>query len=169
MFSRLKENASLAALALAVIAMFIAIGGVAGALPGKNSVDSADIKKNSVKSSDIKNDGVTGTDVKESTLKLGGGALPGINYQAAGPIQYGKDGFGVVHLRGSATGASLGNTFATLPDGFRPSATQLFAAVGGFSSPCAVQVGNDGAVKLFGTGSCNTLVISVDGITFSVG
>lgn len=167
MLSRFRSQVSPAALVISLIALFAAIGGVAGALPGKNTIDSGDIKKNAVKSSDIKNDKVTGADIKESTLNLPEGSLPGLQFQTAGPIQYAKDGFGVVHLRGNATSVSFGNAFATLPAGFRPSATQLFAAVGGFSTPCAVQVGNDGTVKPFGTADCNTLVISVDGITFA--
>jgi hypothetical protein len=60
----------MAALALAVVALFVAIGGVAGALPGKNTVNSGDVKKNTLKSGDIKDDGVTGKDVKESTLQF---------------------------------------------------------------------------------------------------
>ena len=67
------------ALVISVIALFVAIGGVAGALPGKNSVDSGDIKKNAVKSVDISNkkgvkspdvvdDGLTGRDIRESSL-----------------------------------------------------------------------------------------------------
>lgn len=69
------------ALVISVIALFVAIGGVAGALPGKNSVDSGDIKKNAVKSVDISNkngvkspdvvkDALTGGDLKESTLSV---------------------------------------------------------------------------------------------------
>jgi len=76
MFSRLKENAGTAALVVAVLALLVALGGVAGALPGKNTVNSGDVKKNSLKSVDLKNDGVTGADVKESTLKIPTGALP---------------------------------------------------------------------------------------------
>ena len=170
MLNRLSKNAGTAALLVAVVAVFVALSGIAGALPGKKSVDKNDLKKNVVKSKNVGKDALTGGDIKESTLNLPAGSLPGITYQQAGPIQYGKDGFGVVHLRGSATGASIGSTFANLPAGFRPPSTQLFAAVGGFSSPCAVQVGDDGTVKLFGqggAGGCNPLVVSVDGITFS--
>lgn len=63
---------------LGVIAIMVALAGTAGALPGKNSVDSGDIKKNAVKSSDIARkavksrhiarDAVKGAQVKESTL-----------------------------------------------------------------------------------------------------
>jgi hypothetical protein len=87
---------STAALVISIIALFVAIGGVAGALPGKNTVNSGDVKKNSLKSGDLKNDGVTGADVKESTLNIPASAVT-------------KDSFG-------ATVASGGNvTAATLP------------------------------------------------------
>ena len=76
MLDRFKDRAGLAALTVSVVALVAAIGGVAGALPGKNTVNSGDVKKNSLKSVDLKNDGVTGADVKESTLKIPTGALP---------------------------------------------------------------------------------------------
>jgi hypothetical protein len=66
MLSMLKRNASVAALVVAVVALFVAIGGVAGALPGKNTVNSGDVKRNSLK----------GVDIKESTLNIPQKALP---------------------------------------------------------------------------------------------
>jgi hypothetical protein len=167
MLDKLRENAALAALIVAVVALFVALGGIAGALPGKKTVDKNDLKKNTVASKNVINDGLTGTDIKESTLNLPADALPSISYQNSGPIQYGKDGFGVVHLRGPASGIPIGGTITTLPTGFRPPTTQDFAAIGLFSSPCEVEVGTDGAVKLFGTASCQTGLIEVNGVTFS--
>lgn len=78
--------------AIALIALFIALGGTAVALPGKNQVDSGDIKNNqigskdlrnndirskdirnqSIAGADVKNGSLTGADVDESTL----GAVP---------------------------------------------------------------------------------------------
>jgi hypothetical protein len=46
--------------AVSVLALLITFSGVAGALPGKDTVDSGDVKKNSLK----------GKDIKESTLRL---------------------------------------------------------------------------------------------------
>ena len=93
MLSRLKGQTSPAALVIALIALFVAIGGVAGALPGKNTVDSADIKKNAVNSGDIKNDKVTGKDVNEKTLRIpvtalpaGSGATIGVSVTNAGAL-----------------------------------------------------------------------------------
>jgi hypothetical protein len=76
MSNRFKSPMSTAALVISIIALFVAIGGVAGALPGKNTVNSGDVKKNSLRSGDLKNDGVTGTDVKESTLNIPASAVP---------------------------------------------------------------------------------------------
>jgi hypothetical protein len=83
------------AMVLSFVALLAALSGTAIALPGKNSVQSNDIKKNAVTSSkikksavqssdvknssltgsDIKNDSLTGTDVNEATLgKVGAAA-----------------------------------------------------------------------------------------------
>lgn len=100
---KLRSKASPAALVISVIALIAAIGGGAAiALPGKNTIDSGDIKKNAVKSSDIKNDKVTGTDVKESTLSLPASAVP-------------KNTFGAsVNSGGSVTAATLPGTKADI-------------------------------------------------------
>jgi len=81
-----------AALVISVIALFVAIGGVAGALPGHNSVRSDDIKNGQVKSPDLKNNDVKGIDVRESSL----GTVPkantantlagGVNAADLGPV-----------------------------------------------------------------------------------
>jgi hypothetical protein len=71
---------------LGVIAILIALSGTSIALPGKNTVDSGDIKKNAVKSSDISNskgvkspdvvnDTLTGADINEGSL----GKVPNAN------------------------------------------------------------------------------------------
>jgi hypothetical protein len=66
------------AMAVAFVALLAALSGTAVALPGKNSVDSGDLKKNAVKGSDvarnavtgpkIKNGSVTGADVRDDSL-----------------------------------------------------------------------------------------------------
>jgi hypothetical protein len=55
---------------VAVIALFVALGGSAYAVSvaPKNSVTSKSIKKGAIKSVDVKNNNLTGTDIKESTL-----------------------------------------------------------------------------------------------------
>jgi hypothetical protein len=56
------------ALVVNLIALLVALSGVAVALPGKNTVDSGDVKKNSLKSSDYKNNKMKGADILESSL-----------------------------------------------------------------------------------------------------
>jgi hypothetical protein len=56
------------AMAVAFVALLAALSGTAVALPGKNTVDSGDIKKGAVKSQDIKDGGVTTKDTKNNTL-----------------------------------------------------------------------------------------------------
>ena len=74
------------ALVISVIALIVAVGSSGAiALPGKNRVDSKDIKKGAVKSSDLKNNGVRGRDVNESTL----GRVPSAG-AAAAPIAYAR-------------------------------------------------------------------------------
>jgi hypothetical protein len=65
MLNRLRSRLS-APLVISMLALFAALGGVAGALPGKNTVNSGDVKKNSLK----------GVDIKESTLNIPQQALP---------------------------------------------------------------------------------------------
>ena len=166
MLTKLRDNAALAALVVALLALFVALGGIAGALPGKKSVDKNDLKKNVVVSKNVAPDALTGADVNEKTLNLPSDALPGVNFQSSGPIKFGKDGFGIVHLAGNAAGVPVGGTITTLPAGFRPAASAEFAAPGGFSSLCEVEVDPNGAVRLFGNNGCNPLTVAVDGVTF---
>jgi hypothetical protein len=66
------------AMAVAFIALLAALSGTAVALPGKNTVDSGDIKKGNVKSSDlaanavrggkVRNGSLTGADSKDNSL-----------------------------------------------------------------------------------------------------
>jgi hypothetical protein len=80
-------------LVIAVIALFAALSGAAFALPGKNSVDSGDVKKNTLK----------GKDIKESTL----GRVPSAstaNGLAAGVPQV--SAWAKVSAGGSATASS---------------------------------------------------------------
>jgi hypothetical protein len=53
---------------VAVIALFVALGGSAAALSGKNTVDSGDIINAEVKGKDVKDDSLTGTDILESSF-----------------------------------------------------------------------------------------------------
>ena len=60
MLRKLKEHAGIAALTVAVMALVVALTGIAVAIPGKNTVNSGDVKDDSLK----------GADINESTLAL---------------------------------------------------------------------------------------------------
>jgi hypothetical protein len=57
------------AMAVAFVALLAALSGTAVALPGKNRVDSGDIKNNVIRGKDIRNGTVTGKDVKNNHLR----------------------------------------------------------------------------------------------------
>jgi len=57
------------ALVLAIIALFISLGGVASGLAGRGTVFSDDIVNSTVKSKDVKSDTLTGDDILESSLQ----------------------------------------------------------------------------------------------------
>jgi hypothetical protein len=67
------------AMIVALVALFIALGGsaVAVSLPGKNSVNSGDVKNNSIRGADIRNNSVTAGDIQlNTTVQSAGGILP---------------------------------------------------------------------------------------------
>jgi hypothetical protein len=95
---------------IATIALFVALGGVAVALPGNNSVDNGDVK-----------------DLKYKPLPLlnGWSDAGSFNYKAGVAI----DAQGIVHLRGAiAQGIAGSNNFAHLQKAYRP-AKQVFLVV----------------------------------------
>jgi hypothetical protein len=55
-------------MAVAFIALLAALSGTAIALPGKNTVDSGDLKKNAVKASDIARNAVTGPKIRNGAV-----------------------------------------------------------------------------------------------------
>jgi hypothetical protein len=62
------------------------------------------------------------------------------------PCGYWKDGLGVVHLRGLATGGLQGQTIFTLPVGFRPAFT-VYCSVVSSNLFGVIQIGSDGVVS----------------------
>ncbi len=92
---------------MGTVALFVALGGVAGALPGKDTVDNGDVK-------DLK--------YKSIGLKNGWGGASG-SYEPGAAI----DAQGIVHLRGGiAQGIADGNNFGRLPQAVRPDETVSF-------------------------------------------
>ena len=61
-------NAARASFALSALALFVALGGGAVALQGKNSVNSGDIKDNTVKGKDVKAKTLEGKDFADDTI-----------------------------------------------------------------------------------------------------
>lgn len=64
------------------VALFIALAGTASALPGKNTVDSGDIRNGQVKTADIRNDNVRGADIRTGAVgssDVTNGALTGVD------------------------------------------------------------------------------------------
>jgi hypothetical protein len=57
------------AIAVAFVALLAALSGTAVALPGKNTVDSGDIKKNAVRSSDVRNGAVKSADLRNNSVR----------------------------------------------------------------------------------------------------
>jgi hypothetical protein len=52
------------------LALFVALGGSAAALPGKGTIDRNDLRRNVVKTRNIRNDAATGAKVNEATLNF---------------------------------------------------------------------------------------------------
>ena len=91
---------------MATIAVFVALGGGAYALDGRNSVDSGDIRKNAVKSSDIATNAAKGRDVAEGTLVIGAKSLRRVRQRSA------TDGIPLVALVRQASNAMRANSFS---------------------------------------------------------
>ena len=62
------DRSSSPAMGVAFFALLAALGGTAVALPGKNTVDSGDIKNAQVKTQDIRNNTVRGKDIRTGTV-----------------------------------------------------------------------------------------------------
>lgn len=68
MLKKVKERAGVVALGIAMIALFVALSGTAGALPGRGSIDKNDLKKNVVSSRNVAPDSLTGADIAADSL-----------------------------------------------------------------------------------------------------
>jgi hypothetical protein len=139
---------------IATVALFVALGGVAGALPGQNKVNNGDVK-------DLK--------YKNLTLIDGWGSASGA-YQAAAAL----DAQGIVHLRGAvAQGISSGDTFTVMPPAFRPDETVVL--------PIGVVAANQGQLVISSSGEAtlsveqggpatgHKLFSSLDGVSYEAG
>ena len=71
------------------------------------------------------------------------------------PVAFYKDPFEVVHLQGLAFGGTVNNAIFTLPVGYRPSDSHLFATDGG-NAHARVDIASNGNVSLSIVGSGHT-------------
>jgi hypothetical protein len=81
-------------------------------------------------------------------------------------VGYGRDAFGVVHLRGVAVNCNGPTSVFELPAGFRPDLPELFAGSHGFNSVANAFVRGTGQIEVF-IGFQES--ISLSGITFRCG
>lgn len=117
---------------MATVAVFVALGGGAYALGGKNSVKSDDIKDGQVKSKDLKNDDVRSGDIENSAV--------GVGELAANSVQGGEV------ADGSLTGADIDESTLTglpAPDDATEMAAEQDMAL--FTSDTAFDFG-DGSI-----------------------
>lgn len=109
----------------------------------------------------------------KSVVEISGGSLQ--------PVQYRKDAFGRVELRGMATYAA-GNPanvpiFGTLPAGYRPQAIRAFVVASGGDSPnpnlvngpAGVNINPDGTLhRMYAVTNLEQDFLALDGIRFEV-
>ena len=169
-------TAGRAALVVGVIALMVALGGIAigggSKVPGKGGVKRSDIAKGAVNSKKIRNAGVAPIDLPNPQFTP-------LNFVDTGwdanPIGAGvaKDALGFVHLRGqigsSGTGStSLNEPIFVLPERFRPAVTAVFSV--GTNDPDhsgQLQIEPTGVVSLVdSSGSDYAEMTILDGITF---
>lgn len=178
--------------ALGLIAIFIALGGVAWAATApRNSVVSKSIKNGQVKSPDIATGGVASSDIKTGQVRQADLAAPepwielgdddfqndwenGGDAAEYSNAAYYKDPYGVVHLKGIIKGDTAESVVFQLPEAYRPTETQIFSVAEETSQPDISHVyvrgvtstngvPGDVSVKVSGT---DPAFVSLDGITF---
>ena len=142
MLRKLKEHAGLAALIVAMMALFVALTGVAGALPGKARIDRNDLKRNVVKSSNVAPDALTGADIDEGTLKLPAKGLKVVQRTAAlGPVASGAAGDAIASCVGNEK--AVGGGYAAQTGFGRVDGSQPELNAQGVPTGWHVYVGND--------------------------
>jgi hypothetical protein len=140
MLRKLKEHAGVAALVVAVMALFVALTGIAGALPGKKAVDKNDLNKNVVKSKNVAPDALTGADIDEGTLKLSASKV--VQRTATlGPITSGAAGNAVASCVGNEK--AVGGGFAAQSGFGRLDGSQPELNAAGVPVGWHVFIGND--------------------------
>jgi hypothetical protein len=142
MFRKLKEHAGLAALIVAMMALFVALTGIAGALPGTARIDRNDLKRNVVTSKNVASDTLTGADIDEGTLKLPAPGLKVVQRTATlGPVNSGAAGDAVASCVGNEK--AVGGGFAAQSGFGRLDGSQPELNAQGVPTGWHVFVGND--------------------------
>jgi hypothetical protein len=144
-FKRWGRVPSLASV-VALVAAVIAVSGTAIAFP--------DGKQPSTKAPNA-------IDYRNLHLKFGWHGSAG-----AFKPQAGKDGFGVVHLRGGVEGGTAQQTFR-LPKSFRPKHAVVVTVYGGGPEPATLDIHDDGRGFLLGASTSFPASAHLDGVTFS--
>jgi hypothetical protein len=125
------------AMAVAFIALLAALSGTAVALPGKNTVDSGDLKKNAVKPKDIANGAVTRPKIRNGAVnsqKVGNDSLTGadINESSLGQVP-------TANTANSANTATTANNATNLggkpPSAYATSTSEAYHEVGAAGEP----------------------------------
>ena len=168
------------ALVVALIALFVALGGTSyaaiTALP-TNSVGTPQLKNSAVTGRKIKNGAITAAKISPSAL---GAATvvgtPGAPAYATGwespgfgdeGVSFYKDPWGVVHIQGNARiSTPTTGTIFTLPAGHRPAGTIYFAAYGHYGGAALIQILSDGEVKVV---DVSNDYVGLSNITFRAG
>jgi hypothetical protein len=142
MLRKLKEHAGLAALIVAMMALFVALTGVAGALSGKARIDRNDLKRNVVKSSNVGPDALTGADIDEGTLTLPARELKVVQRTAVlGPVNSGAAGDALASCVGNEK--AVGGGYAAQTGFGRVDGSQPEVNAQGVPTGWHVYVGND--------------------------
>jgi hypothetical protein len=142
MLRKLKEHAGLAALIVAVMALFVALTGIAGALPGKQRIDRNDLKRNVVKSKNVASNALTGADIDEATLRLPARGLNVVQRTAnLGPIASGAAGNAVASCVGNEK--AVGGGFAAQSGFGRLDGSQPELNAQGVPTGWHIFIGND--------------------------
>jgi len=140
---------------IATVALFVALGGIAGALPGTDKTENDDVKDLKYKDLDLKN----GWSASGSSGYTPGAAL---------------DAQGIVHLRGAiAQNIADGDNFAQLPGALRPDASVFVVVDLSAANQGRLSISPDGAmtvaVEQGGPVTAHKLFTSLDGVTFEAG
>ncbi len=156
---------------LALLCLFLIVGGGTAWALERNSVRSKHIKNGQVSQADLRSPedwDIVGDVDGPAFNDEGGGCDPWANWDGtiANTAGFFRDPFGIVHLRGRMdSGGNPCETVFTLPAGYRPGngEMQIAASELGPFVPARIHIEADGAVRVVEGG---TAELSLDGITF---